>query len=148
MKTFVLETDKLFTDISDEVQSVIPKGFSGAVMVATSHTTAGLAQLENELLHLLDVRLFLDAVAPRTKPLEGDHRNEKYFHDMISLREGTPPDERVNGHSHVRSLFFPKSLCVPVQRGELQIGDWGRLFFVELDPIRARRYSVTLLAEA
>ncbi len=65
MKTLTLETDKMFTDITDWISGQVPKNFNGMATVSTPHTTAGLAQLENEILHLVDIRFFLDNVVPK-----------------------------------------------------------------------------------
>ena len=148
MKTLNIETDKMFTDITDWVSDQIPKNFGGLATVSTPHTTAGLGQLENELLHLVDIRFFLDSLVPKLKPFEGEQRNKKYLHDMISLREGIPADERVNGHSHIRSLFFPDTTSALIVDGILRLGDWKRIFFVELDPIRPREVFLMLTAES
>jgi len=148
MKTLKIETDKMFTDITDWISNQVPQNFNGLATVSTPHTTAGLAQLENEILHLVDVRFFLDNVVPKQKPAEGTHRNSKYLHDMISLREGVPESERINGHSHIRSLFFPGSTSILVADGVLKLGDWKRIFFVELDPVRPREVFLLLTAES
>ena len=137
----------MFLDITQEVQANIKKNFSGIVVVYSPHTTAGIALLENEILHHVDIRFFLDTLVPKSKPLEGPYRNSKYLHDMISLRIDAPPDERINGHSHIRSLFFSNSEIIPVLNGELQIGEWKKIFFVELDPIRKRQIYVSLVGE-
>ena len=134
-----IETDKLFTNLTSWLLENTPAGLTGLAHVYTPHTTAAVALLEDELLHLVDVRFFLDAQVPISKAPEGGHRNSKYIHDLISLREGTPPDERVNGHSHLRGLFFSSSELIPVVNGEPVLGDWKSLFFVELDPIRPRK---------
>ena len=55
------KTDKMFTDISDEVQALIPENFEGLVNVYSPHTTCCVFQTENEILHLVDVRFFLDS---------------------------------------------------------------------------------------
>ena len=68
---------------------------------------------------------------------EGD-QNIKYLHDLISLRDETPVDERINGHSHIRSLFFNSSETVPIDDGKLILGKWKRILGVELDPSRSR----------
>ena len=148
MKILDIETDKLFTDITPWISSCVPTGFSGIAHVNTPHTTAGLAQLEDEILHHVDVRFFLDNIVPKTRPAEGPQRNSKYLHDMISLREGVDSSERINGHSHIRSLFFPGSTAVPIQDGELLLGEWKKIFFVELDPIRKRQIYLTFVSEA
>jgi secondary thiamine-phosphate synthase enzyme len=146
-KSFPISTDKLFTNITLDVSSVIPTDFSGMCLVYTPHTTAAIALLEEELLHLVDVRFFLDTMAPKSRSEEGPHKNVKYLHDLVSLRADVPPDERVNGHSHIRSLFFASSVTVPVENGKLQLGEYKRIFFVELDPIRPRQYQVMLSEE-
>ena len=145
MPTLNFETDKMFTDITDDVQSMVPENFQGLVNVYSPHTTCSVFQTENELLHLVDVRFFLDNVAPYSKEPEGDHKNTKYLHDLISLRQDTPADERINGHSHIRSLFFNSSESVPVQGGTMLLGKWKRLFFVELDAVRKRELIVTFI---
>ena len=145
MPRLKFNTDKMFTDISDMVQEIIPKDFMGLVNVYSPHTTSCIFQTENEILHLVDVRFFLDKNVPFVKQPEGEHRNVKYLHDLISLRSDVPVDEPINGHSHIRSLFFNSSENIPVNDGKLLFGKWKRLFFVELDPERDRELIVTLI---
>ena len=106
MPILKFKTDKMFTDITDDVKTLVPKKFEGLVNIYSPHTTCCVFQTENELLHLVDIRFFLDDKVPYVKQPEGEHRNVKYLHDMISLRSDVPADEPINGHSHIRSLFF------------------------------------------
>lgn len=145
MAILKFKTDKMFTDITEDVRALVPKNFQGLVNVYSPHTTCCVFQLENELLHLVDVRFFLDKMAPYVRQPEGEHRNVKYLHDMISLRGDTPVDEPVNGHSHIRSLFFNSSESIPVNRGKLLLGKWKRVFFIELDPMRNRELILTFI---
>ena len=145
MPILKFETDKMFTDITDDVQAVIPKKFQGLVNIYSPHTTCSVFQTENELLHLVDVRFFLDDLVPYAKQPEGKHRNVKYLHDLISLRADVPEDEPINGHSHIRSLFFNSSENIPVQDSQLLLGKWKRIFFVELDSMRKRELIITLI---
>ena len=135
----------MFTDISDEVQKLIPKDFQGIVNVYSPHTTCCLWQTEDEILHIVDVRFFLDKNVPYVKQPEGEHRNVKYLHDLISLRVDVPVDEPINGHSHIRSLYFNSSENIPANNGKLLFGKWKRLFFVELDPQRERELIITFI---
>ena len=147
-QTISIHTDKLFTNITEEVQTHAQKwGKSGIVNIFSPHTTMCVWLTEDELLHHADVRFFLDAMAPVTKSPEGQHKNTKYLHDMISLRNDVPEDERINGHSHIRSMFFNSSETVPVQDGELALGKWKKIFAVELDPIRFRKLTCTFIGE-
>ena len=139
------KTDKMFTDISDDVQALIPENFEGLVNIYSPHTTCCVFQTENELLHLVDVRFFLDKHVPYVKQPEGEHRNVKYLHDMMSLRADVPVDEKINGHSHIRALFFNSSENIPIKNGKLRLGRWKRVFFVELDPVRERELIITFI---
>lgn len=149
MKKYIkIETDKLLTNITTEVQSFAQEwGQSGLVNVFSPHTTMCIWLTENEILHHADIRFFLDAMAPITKSPEGQHKNIKYLHDMISLRTDVPQDERINGHSHIRSMFFNSSETIPVEKGELMLGHWKSIFAIELDPVRSRELICTFVGE-
>jgi len=50
------------------------------------------------------------------------------------------PDERRNGWSHIRGLLATTpSLVIPVEGARLALGQWQRLFLVELDGPRPER---------
>jgi len=134
MKTIKIRTDKLFTDITPELKTFVEcRTGEGVVTVYTKHTTTALKILENEILHHVDIRWFLDKTFPKDKP-----DNRRYAHDLISLRQECPADERINAFSHMRTLFFNTSESIPVVDGELIMGEWQSLFFIEFDPIRDR----------
>jgi thiamine phosphate synthase YjbQ (UPF0047 family) len=56
--------------------------------------------------------------------------------------------ERPNGHAHCRALLLPPSACLNVADGRLLLGQWQRVFLVELDGPREREISALLLGEA
>lgn len=140
-KEIEIETTKLFNLITTSVCDFVNENDikNGVVEIFTPHTTTGLLITENELLHLVDIRFFLDKLAPSKKEAEGPHGNIKYLHDLISLRNDVPVDESVNGHSHIRRLLFDSSVRIPVIAGECYLGQWSDVFFVELDPGRPRK---------
>lgn len=127
---FQINTSKQFTLITEKIQNFVHESgiVSGVVEVFTPHTTTGLIITENELFHLADIRFFLDKVAPFKKEPEGPHGNVKYLHDLISLRNDVPHDEPINGHSHIRRLFFNSSVRIPVLNGKCYLGDWSEVF--------------------
>ena len=149
MKQYIeIETDKLFTNITTTVSTYAKEwNKSGIVNIFSPHTTMCVWLTEDELLHHADVRFFLDAMAPKTKSPEGQHKNTKYLHDMISLRNDVPQTERINGHSHIRSMFFNSSETVPVEDGELILGSWKNIFAIELAPTRNRKLVCTFIGE-
>ena len=130
----------MFTNITSQVQDYISNLNTpdGLINIYTPHSTCAVKALEDELLHLLDIRFLMDKFVPFKKMPEGEHHNVKYMHDMISLRSGVPLDERINGHSHLRTLFFDTQISIPFSENKLILGSWLSLFFVELDPCRDR----------
>jgi secondary thiamine-phosphate synthase enzyme len=141
-----LETDKLFTNITPQIAEMAKRwGGSGLVHIFSKHTTCAIWLTEDEILHHTDVRFFLDTMAPKFKEPEGDQKNIKYLHDIISLRQDVPADERINGHSHIRYMFFNSSEMIPVEDGDLMLGEWKQIFAVELDPIRKRELVVSFI---
>jgi secondary thiamine-phosphate synthase enzyme len=141
-----IKTDKLFTNITETVTKFASEwNKSGLVNVYSPHSTASIWLTEDEILHKADVRFFLDTIVPIFKEPEGSQKNVKYLHDLISLRNECPPDERVNGHSHIRSMFFNSSETIPVENGKLILGEWKQIFFIELDPIRDREFVLTFI---
>ena len=136
MNVLVISTVKTFTNITNDVRNLIPEGFNGLVNVFSKHTTCGIRILEDEILLKADYCNFLESVAPK---------DGKYQHDNIGVRD-VPVHERVNGHSHIRTLFFPTSETIPITEGKMLLGKWQSIFLVELDPVRDREVVVSLLS--
>ncbi len=44
-----------------------------------------------------------------------------------------------NAHSHMLGLFMNSSETIPVAGGEMVLGSWQSIFFIELDGPRERR---------
>ena len=127
-----IKTKGIFTLITQMIE--IPKDFTGLINIFSTHTTCGVRILENETLLMTDYRRFLEKQAP----LDGF-----YAHNIIEARD-VPPDERINGHSHIRTLFFPTSETIPVKNGKMLLGKWQDIFLVDLDPSREREIIITL----
>ena len=129
-KIIKIKTDKLFTILTSEVAAYAKEwGKSGLVNIYTTHTTTSLRVLENEVLHHADIRFWLDRYLPKIKP-----ENRRYLHDLISLRNDVPQGERINAYAHMRTLFFNTSEIVPIENGEVMLGKWQDIHFIELDP--------------
>lgn len=124
-----INTEKQFTNLNAILADFVKdKTGSGILNVFTRHTTCAIKILENELLLLADISCFLDQQFPSTTV---------YLHDKIELRE-VPITERINGFSHMRQLMFPTSENIPVENGNLMLGEWQTVFLIEFDPIRDR----------
>jgi secondary thiamine-phosphate synthase enzyme len=101
---------------------------NGLVTLISRHTTARVNLNENEAQLHRDMVTFLKRLVPR----DGD-----YLHNLA------PVDDRDNAHAHLLGLFMNASESIPVVDGELLLGGWQSVFFIELDGPREQR-GVTL----
>ena len=135
----IKNSSKSFRNLTPKIQEEAKKwGKSGIVNIYSRHTSAFIKILEDEILLHADIRFFLDKTFPKHKP-----DNRRYLHDLISLRQDVDENERINAFSHMRGLYFNTSETIPVDEGELLLGKWQSIFFVELDPVRDREYIIT-----
>lgn len=72
-----------------------------------------------------------------------------YAHDDMAIRtENLTEDEPANAPAHLMHVFAGKaSECIPIVEGQLALGREQRVFFVELDDSRERRYSIQVVGE-
>ena len=115
-----------FLDITEPVRAwVRASGVRDGLLTVTSpHTTARITRNERERELQRDMVRFLEQLAPR---------DADYGHNVA------PVDDRLNAHAHLLGLFMPAGETIPVADGDLLLGGWQALFFVELDGPRARR---------
>lgn len=128
------KTNGTFTNITKDITPTIDNGL---VVLFTKHTTCGIAILEDESLLKKDMESYLERMAPKCGV---------YAHDDIEKRD-VPPEERLNGYSHIRSMLFSPSVTIPVKDGKLGLGKWQSVFLVELDPSREREVEVTCIQQ-
>jgi secondary thiamine-phosphate synthase enzyme len=128
-----------FIDITADVEAVVREsGIAGGfVVVFSKHTTAAVTIQENEPLLLQDLCDMLERVAPK---------DMFYRHDDFNVRVvNMHPNELPNGYAHCRQSLFGPSETIPVNDGHLSLGQWGRIFFVELDAPRERQVQVQVI---
>lgn len=128
-----------FIDISDEVQRIVNEsGIAfGQVTIFSTHTTAAIRVNENEPLLLQDMARVLNEIAPH----HGDYEHNDFTRRTVNIEDG----ECKNGHAHCQHLFLSTSETVPIIDGRLTIGQWQRIFLVELDQPRQRRVLVNIV---
>ena len=119
-------------DITDGVRQALAQAGlrSGAVLVYSPHTTAGVTIQENadpDVRH--DLLLALENAIP-DEPPRGIYRHA----------EGNSP-------AHVKTALVGASQLVPVAEGELQLGTWQGIFLVECDGPRRRKVLLRFLKD-
>lgn len=140
-KTLALNTKKEFDfiDITEAVKVFVKESQikDGLINVQTLHTTCPLILNENEPLLLDDFKNHLAQLSPRELP---------YRHNDFTVRTvNICQEECENGHSHCLALHFPSNLTLNIINGELQLGQWQRIFAVELDKPRARKIQIQII---
>jgi secondary thiamine-phosphate synthase enzyme len=128
-----------FVDITERIAALAANAHvhTGIVNIQSLHTTAAVVLNEHEPLLLADFARLLE----RTAPAAGRYAHADFTARTVNL----VPDERRNGHAHCRALLLSPSVCLNIVDGELQLGRWQRIFFVDLDGPQPRDLSVLIL---
>jgi secondary thiamine-phosphate synthase enzyme len=131
-------------DITEEVKECVAESGveNGIACVYSPHTTCCVRVNEFEQGFLDDFVRMLRRLVP----------SEKYYaHDDWDRRtENVCPEDMEfgNGHSHCMALLLgPAGESIPVRDGELCLGTWQRILFMELDRSRDRRWIVQVVGD-
>jgi secondary thiamine-phosphate synthase enzyme len=113
-------------DITDAVtRAVRESGLnSGTVTLFCPSSTSGLTTIEFEPGAVSDLQHVFDQVVPSDR----DYRHNERWGDG-------------NGHSHVRASLLGASLVVPFVGGQLTLGTWQQVVYIDFD-IRPRRREI------
>ena len=113
-------------DITDAVARAVRESglTSGTVTLFCPSSTSGLTTIEFEPGAVADLQRVFDEIVPAG--LEYRH-NERWG-------DG-------NGHSHVRASLLGASLVVPFVGGQLLLGTWQQIIYIDFD-IRPRHREV------
>lgn len=141
-QTINLNSSKQFEviNITEKVEHFINscRVLNGMVNVFVPHTTASIRLNHDEPLLLQDIMKMLY----RTAPVDIN-----YSHDLFEIRSGVEVEERSNGHAHVKSFLLGASETIPLQNGNLILGDRQSIFFVEFDGGRKRHVVIQVMGE-
>ena len=115
-------------DLTDQISEFVgDSGISnGIVTIFVSGSTGSITTIEFEPGLIKDFPEMLSRIAPKNL----DYGHEQMWHDG-------------NGHSHVKATLMGPSLTVPFTNGELLLGTWQQIVFLELDT-RARTRNLVL----
>ena len=128
-----------FRDITEEVIKFISESQikDGLANIQSLHTSSAIIVNENEPLLIEDFKDSLNKIAPL---------DVTYRHDDLTKRTvNICPDECINGHSHCKAIYLSPSATLNLINGELQLGQWQRIFFVELDQSRNRKVQIQVI---
>ena len=140
-KTLEFKTKGLFDfiDITNQIKDFVKESKikDGFINIQILHTSAALIVNENEPLLLEDFKKNLEMAASQ---------NIEYQHDDLSKRKvNVCPEECINGHSHCKAIHLLVNTTLNLIDGKLQLGQWQRVFLVELDKPRKRKVQIQIL---
>ncbi|MEA3339522.1 MAG: secondary thiamine-phosphate synthase enzyme YjbQ [Chloroflexota bacterium] len=120
-------------DITPQVADAVRESGlkAGIVTIFCPGSTGGLTTIEYESGALADLQQVFDEIVPPDR----DYRHH--------LRWGDD-----NGSSHVRAALIGPSLTVPFVDGQLTLGAWQQIVFLDFDTrARSRRLVVQVMGE-
>jgi secondary thiamine-phosphate synthase enzyme len=105
-------------DITDTVTKIVNQSGiqNGLVNVFCSGSTGSITTIEYESGVIKDLQKAIEKIVPSNIPYEHDKR----------WGDG-------NGFSHVRAALMKPSLTIPLVKGELALGTWQQIVFVDFD---------------
>jgi|Deesub1362A_J573_1020465.scaffolds.fasta_scaffold01437_13 secondary thiamine-phosphate synthase enzyme len=117
-------------DITSEVRRAVEESGTkdGICTVFTLHTTTALILNEREERLINDLKNFLEKFVPS---------KGNYKHNEIDS----------NADSHLRAILLSPSISIPVADGDLFLGTWQSILFVELDGPRSRNLIVKVVGK-
>ena len=114
-------------DITDAIAGQVTQSGlkDGIVTVFCPSATSALTTIEYESGALSDLRRLFDEIIPQ---------NREYA-DNARWQDG-------NGHSHVRAALLGPSLTIPFVNGDLTLGTWQQVIYLDFDNRPRKRQLV------
>lgn len=132
MQELIVETDRRtqLLDITAKVRELIVGGEGNAVTIFVPHTTAGIV---------------LQASGEGASGVAADIEAalERLIDESWSWKHATEGDR--NPWSHIRAALTASSVTIPLDDGQLALGDLQTIFLCEFDGPRRRRVLVTVV---
>jgi len=120
-------------DITDLIANAVSKSelAGGIATIFCPSSTSALTTIEYESGALSDLRRLFEEVIPQDR----EYAHNERWHDG-------------NGHSHVRAALLGPSLTIPFVEGQLILGTWQQVIYVDFDNRpRQRKLVVQLIGE-
>jgi len=120
-------------DVTEKVREIVSKSNirEGLACVFVVGSTAAVTTVEHEPGLVTDMRDAMDRLYPKSI----DYEHHQRWGDG-------------NGHSHIRASFVGPSLTVPIVDGDLVLGTWQQIVFLEFDnKPRTREITVQIVGD-
>ncbi len=152
--SFTIQSDRrvTFDDVTDKAKEIVGKSgiYNGLLTVFSQHTTCGvLIQEQSDDVNYWGTQFILQdmvdgfsKIFPKCET-EGQYLHPGPLHIDIAARErAEEPAWSLNTDGHLRSALLGRSVTAPIVDGEVQLGEFGRIYFVDFDQVRSRERTV------
>jgi secondary thiamine-phosphate synthase enzyme len=131
MRTLVVHTDRRtqLVDITARVREALKEENGRAVVLFVPHTTAGIV-------------LQASGVGASKVPVDIEAALERLVDESWNWRHSEEGDR--NPWAHVRSALTASSIAIPLQDGELALGELQTIFLCEFDGPRERKIHLAV----
>ena len=142
----------MFHDVTAEAEDAVSRSGirMGIITVYSQHTTCSVIiqeeshdRLYDGTEHLLqDMLDCLEVVVPTCRH-EGQYLHPGKLHIRHAEEDlGEKSVWSLNTDAHIRSALIGRSETIPLVDGRMQLGEFGRIYFVDFDGVRARDRTV------
>lgn len=142
-----------FHTVTDQVREIIAREQikSGICVIYSRHTTCsviidedsfdkaytGLTYLQQDLADVFE------KIIPQCRK-EGQYMHPGPLLTVFADEHGEDKPGTLNTDAHLRSSILGRSESIPIINGNLELGEFGHIYFVDFDHTRPRERSVTV----
>ena len=121
-------------NVTDRIKDLVKSSGvkAGFLVLSTLHTTTAVFINEFQAALMADVKHFLERLA---------NKEHGYLHNC----EDCSDCERKNAEAHIRALVLGHNVTLPIQGGEIPLGQWQSILFAELDGPRERSVTAQVI---
>jgi secondary thiamine-phosphate synthase enzyme len=145
--TFKTPQRREFVRITEDVQSAVEDAEigEGMALVSAMHITAGVWINDDEPGIQEDVLEWLDKLAPPSWQAPANETAASLAPDPGDYRHHRGGED--NGDAHLKNLLVHHQVIVPVTEGQLDLGPWQQIFYMEFDGRRSKRLVIKIMGE-
>jgi secondary thiamine-phosphate synthase enzyme len=145
--TFKTRERREFVRITEDVQQAVDEAgiAEGMALVSAMHITAGVWINDDEPGIQEDVLEWLDKLAPPSWQEPANETASSLGPDPGDYRHHRGGED--NGDAHLKNLLVHHQVVVPVTEGQLDLGPWQQIFYMEFDGRRSKRLVIKVLGE-
>ena len=142
----------MFHDVTAQAEEAVAgSGIRmGTITVYSPHTTCSVIiqeeshdRLYDGTEHILQDTLDLLEVMVPTCRREGQYLHPGRLHIAHAVENlGEEAVWSLNTDAHLRSCIIGRSEAIPIVNGKLELGEFGQIYFIDFDSVRARERTV------